>query len=101
MMGTVVLFGIKPNIVRGRIDVAIREESGTWHCELVIHPANAELIDVLFENILFHPDDGVQRLSFREMPSGGILEWSNTRGEPPLRFSLPNATMWTANEIRF
>jgi hypothetical protein len=51
-------------------------------------------------NLFFHPGDALERLEFREMPSGGIIQWSDTL-ETTMRLRLPNGTMWTADEVRF
>jgi hypothetical protein len=101
MLGTMHSFGIEPNIVRGKIELTIIEKSGHENVSFVIHPASDQRINVFLDNLRFHPEDGIQRLTFQEMPSGGIVQWTNSADSESVRFSIPNGSMWTTEEIRF
>jgi len=101
MSQTMPQFGIRPNIVRARIER--RTHTNPWRHDyaLVIHPADAEVMDSFLAHLLFHPADGIERLKFHEMRSGGILNWSESQLDHPLRLRLPHASMWAADEVRF
>jgi hypothetical protein len=66
----------------------------------VIHPGIKGVIDRFLDNVFFHPADALERLDFRELGSGGIIEWVDTRGEP-VRLHFPMGTTWTTQEVRF
>jgi YaaC-like Protein len=101
MMETVQSFGIEPNIIRGHIEVSEWERPIRKEFAFVIHPAPSEPMDTFLSNLLFHAADGLRRLNFQTMPSGGIIKWSDTPDTGDMRLNIPNGTMWTTEEIRF
>ena len=100
MMSAVGQFGIEPNIIRARVERSSREKDETVKYELVIHPGVAPAIGNFLDNLLFHPADALDRLRFKEMHSGGIIQWEDPPGEH-MGVSIPNGTTWTSGEVRF
>jgi hypothetical protein len=80
------------------------ERLGIWGVDarttLIVHPhPSTERLERLQEGFLFHPS-AFELLTLRDLPSGFILEWVDG-GEVRVRASIPPASMWAADEIRF
>jgi hypothetical protein len=100
MAETTASFGIEPDIVRARLTLTKTHSPQRSAFDLVVHPGPSETLSRFLENVQFHPADG-ERVSFLEMPSGGIIGWSRQSDEEPVRFRVTSGTSWTPDEIRF
>jgi hypothetical protein len=100
MAETTASFGIEPDIVRARLTLTKTHSPQRSAFDLVVHPGPSETLSRFLENVQFHPADG-ERVSFLEMPSGGIIGWSRQSDEEPVRFRITSGTSWTPDEIRF
>lgn len=93
---------VTPRIVRGacRVQRQDGDPNKVDAFTVIVHPGPAEVISAFFQNWTVDAK-GVDRITFTELPSGGIVRWTNDAVNGPLDMHVPHGSMWTDKEIRF
>lgn len=100
MLDYLSLNALIPRILRGKVTKRVTIQPDSQTTTIILHPASQGLEDEFLNNFTCHPSI-VNHMTFAGFPSGGIITSIRNSITGTIPFSIPHASMWTANEVRF